>query len=106
MSFAGKLGRGLLQGLAGYYGELAEEQEWDRRSAILQQREEALEALRQSGRSAGIESLGGPDAAASSSPPRPGDISADGRSRWDGHAWVPLNAAQRFELERLARNGK
>ena len=110
MSFAGKLARGLLQGASGYFGEVAEQQEHDRRSAILQQRDEALELLRQSGRSAELESLQArsPGAGASTDglSPRPGAISADRRSFWDGLAWVPLTAANRSEQQRLERHGQ
>ncbi len=45
MSFVGKLARGLLQGAAGYYGKVAEQQEYDRRADILMEREMALKNL-------------------------------------------------------------
>jgi len=110
MSFAGKLARGLLQGASGYFGEVAEQQEHDRRSAILAKRDEALELLRQSGRSAELESLQGrsPGATASTDglTPGPGAISADRRSFWDGRSWVPLTAATQPEQQRLDRNGQ
>lgn len=47
MSFAGKVGRGLLAGAAGYYGKLAENQEFDRRAEALQMREQAYARLNQ-----------------------------------------------------------
>jgi len=106
MSFMGRLGRGLLQGAAGYFGELAERQEYDRRAAVAMQREEALERLRQDGRNDEIEALRGLGNEAPSSPPRPGDISADGRFRWNGSAWIRRTAADRPDQERLIRNDK
>lgn len=42
MSFAGKVARGLLQGAAGYFGQRAEQQEFDRRADALALREQAL----------------------------------------------------------------
>lgn len=46
MSFGGKLARGLLQGASGYFGKVAENQEFDRRAAALEAREAAMERLR------------------------------------------------------------
>jgi hypothetical protein len=110
MSFAGKLARGLLQGASGYFGELAEQQEYDRRASVLAQREEALERLRQSGRSAELDRLQGLEAEARPSPGnpslRPGAISADRRAFWNGRTWIPLTAATRPEQQRLERNGQ
>lgn len=110
MSFAGKLARGLLQGASGYFGQVAEQQEFDRRSAILTQRDEALELLRQSGRNAELESLRGgattaPAPSIESPSPEPGAIRSDGSAYWDGRTWVPLTDANRSEQQRLERNG-
>jgi hypothetical protein len=111
MSFAGKLTRGLLQGASGYFGQVAEQQEFDRRAAILAQREEALELLRQSGRSADTESLrsAAPEAGEPASEglsTRPGAISPDQGAFWNGRTWVPLTAANRPEQQRLERHGQ
>jgi hypothetical protein len=109
MGFAGKLARGLLQGMAGYYGEVADQQEYDRRAAILQQRDEALERLRQGGREEMLKSLqdGEPAARASAShSPRPGALRAGGREFWNGRTWVQLTAATQPEQQRLERNGQ
>lgn len=46
MSFGGKLARGLLQGASGYFGKVAENEEFDRRAAAVAAREAALERLR------------------------------------------------------------
>jgi hypothetical protein len=109
MSFAGKLARGLLQGASGYFGEVAEQQEYDRRAAILAQRDEALELLRQSGRSAELDSLQGGEPAVGKSAqggigPRPGAISPDRRAFWNGRDWILLTPATRPEQQRLERN--
>ena len=106
MSFAGKLARGLLQGASGYFGEVAEQQEYDRRAQILAQRDEALELLRQSGRAAELESLQGGRAVPDVPARKPGTIRADGQAFWDGRAWVPLTAATRPQQERLERHGR
>jgi hypothetical protein len=108
MSFAGRLARGLLQGASGYFGDLAERQEYDRRSAILQQRDEALELLRQSGRRAELDELQAAEASPKGPPAagrRPGEISADGRSFWDGR-WVAITPATWGRQQRLERHGQ
>lgn len=111
MSFAGKLARGLFQGASGYFGDVAEQQEYDRRASILAQREEALERLRRSVRRTDPESLQGFEAKAGApstgiSSPGPGDLSANGRAVWDGRAWVPITAASWPEQQGLERNGQ